>query len=72
MYPRGCFGGYRQNNKWDIGYFIENSKFFRDMVIQSFLDFGDICFLFTDMGYFSKYLKGYGILPGLHQLRVLC
>ena len=36
-------------------------------MIQSFLNwvnFGDICqFLFRDTGYFSKYLKGYGI-PG--------
>ena len=39
-----------QNNKWDIGYFCENSKYFRDLVIQSFLNFGDICFLLTDMG----------------------
>ena len=39
--------------------------FFKDMVIQTFLvwvNFGDICpFLPMDMGYFSKYLKGYGI-----------
>ena len=47
-------------------------------MIQSFLilvDFGDICqFLFRDMGYFSKYLKGYGILgtplPGPHELEL--
>ena len=57
-----------------MGYFCENSNYFRDMVMQSFLnlgDFGDICqFHFRDMGYFSKCLKGYGIpgnpLPG-HQ-----
>ena len=44
---------------------------FRDIGIQRFQIFGDICqFLFKDMGYFSKYLKGYGILgtplPGPH------
>ena len=37
------------------------------MVIQSFLNLGDICqFIFRDMGYYSKYLKGYGI-PGPQQ-----
>ena len=37
---------------------------FRDMGIQGFLNFGDICHIyFRDMGYFPKYLKGYGILP---------
>ena len=39
--------------------------FFSDIMIQSFLllvNFGDICqFLFTDMGYFSKYFKRYVI-----------
>ena len=36
---------------------------FRDMEIQWFLKFGDICHIsFRDKGYFSKYLKGYGIL----------
>ena len=34
-----------------------------DMGIQCFLNCGDICHIsFRDMGYFSKYLKGYGIL----------
>ena len=33
------------------------------MGIQCFLIIGDICHIsFRDMGYFSKYLKGYGIL----------
>ena len=42
------------------------------MGIQSFLNFGDICHIyFRDMGYFFKYLKGFGILgppppPGPH------
>ena len=40
--------------------------------IQCFLNYGDICHnYFRDMGYFSKYLKGFGILgppppPGPH------
>ena len=39
------------------------SNIFRDMGIQGFLNFGDICHIyFRDMGYFPKYLKGYGIL----------
>ena len=53
---------------------MKTHRTFRDMMIQSFLkwgEFGDICpFLFRDMGYFSHYLKGYGIpgtpLPGSH------
>ena len=40
---------------------------FRDMGIQGFLK-GDICHInFRDMGYFPKYLKGYGILGPLFQ-----
>ena len=36
---------------------------FRNMRIQCFLNFGDICHIcFRDMGYFSKTSKGYGIL----------
>ena len=49
--------GYWPNNKRDMRYFCENSKYI-DMAIQSFLNVCDICFLFMDIGYFSKYLKG--------------
>ena len=41
----------------------------RDIGLQRFQVFVDICqFLFRDMEYFSKYLKGYGILgnPNTH------
>ena len=39
--------------------FVKIQRLYRDIVIQSFLilvNFGNICqFLFTDIGYFSKY-----------------
>ena len=35
---------------------------FRDMGIQGFLIFLDICHFFRDMGYFPEYLKRYEIL----------
>ena len=43
-----------------MGYIYEKSKYFRDNVIQNFLNlgefFGDICqFLLKDMGIISKY-----------------
>ena len=46
------------------------------MEIQCFLNFGNICHIyFRDMGYFSKLLKGYGILgsplPGPHYYMLL-
>ena len=46
-----------------MGKFCENLKYFKRYGDRK-LNLGDICpFLFRDMGYFSKYLKGYGI-PG--------
>ena len=46
-----------------LGNFRDTFNNFRDIGIQRFQIFGDICqFLFRDMEYFSKYLKGYGIL----------
>ena len=64
--------GYWPNNKRDMRYFCENSKYFRNMVIQSFLNFGDICSLFTDTGYISKYLMGYRKLRASSVQRFLC
>ena len=49
--------------------FVNIQRFIRDMVKQNFLNFGEfwiVCqFLFRDVGYFSNYLKEYGI-PGFH------
>ena len=53
-----------------MGYFCENSKYFRDMVIQSFLNMNIILVIFANLfsGIWNTfqntmYLKGYGI-PG--------
>ena len=60
--------------KIQVDAFVKIQSTFSDMVIQSFLkwgggggggeggDLGDICpFSFRNMGYFTQYLKGYGV-----------